>query len=170
MYRYMKNIHVVITMLLKGSRYFVCMVMLFAFIACKPKPSEGVRKPHSVAPSYFNNIPADIEGCACYYSSSLKELQRKQYLFVMDAVDSTAYISLGKRIIKLHLVSTTIQPGTFGNHDHINLYKAPMVKVTIDIKYRKPTGEETWLNTGRIYITDSTGGTSKVDITGECGC
>ncbi len=117
----------------------------------------------------FKNFPDEIDGCSCYFSPSQESFQRHEYLYVAN-FDSLAFISVDKKLIKLKLNSTTRGPETFGDTDHVEIYTGEDYKVTVDIKYKKSSGDETWFNTGTITIENKEGRKTSRTFYGECGC
>jgi hypothetical protein len=120
----------------------------------------------------FTDIPPEIEGCSCYFSESEEKHNLHEYIFVAD-FDSTAFISVDSRLLKLKLVSTGREPMTFGDYDHKDSYESDKYKITVDIKYKdspKEEGDEVWLNTGTITIEDKDGRGKKMNFYGACGC
>lgn len=117
----------------------------------------------------FKKFPNEIDGCSCYFSPSQQGFQRHEYLYVAD-FDSLAFISVDKTLIKLKLVSTTQEPETFGDTNHVKIFTSENYKVTVNVKYKKPNGDETWFNTGTITIETKEGRKTSRTFFGECGC
>ena len=117
----------------------------------------------------FKNVPDEIEGCGCYFSDNEETFKRNEYLFVAS-YDSVAFISIDKKLVRLKMLSTTREPETFGDHDHSDIYSSDKYKVSLDIRYKKSSGEETWLNNGTITIESKDGQKAVKKFFGECGC
>lgn len=117
----------------------------------------------------FSKFPDEIDGCSCYFSPDEQSFERQEYLYVAN-FDSLAFISVDKNLIKLKLISTTREPETFGDTDHVDIYSNNDYKLTLDIKYKKSSGDETWTNTGTITIESKDGRKTTKTFYGECGC
>lgn len=117
----------------------------------------------------FKGFPEEISGCSCYFSETNTKFKNEEFLFVAD-FDSIGFISVNKNIVKLKLVSTTREPNTFGNYDHIDIYKSELYKVTLDIKYKDSTGYEVWWNDGTLSVENKDGKKITKKFVGECGC
>ncbi|MBS1979279.1 MAG: hypothetical protein JST46_18055 [Bacteroidetes bacterium] len=117
----------------------------------------------------FTNIPDEIQGCSCFYSESEDKHLKNEYFFVAG-FDSTAFISIDNKLLKLKLVSTGREPNTFGDNDHTDIYKTDDYQITLDIKYLKQEGDEGWLNTGTITIQSKDGLKEIIKFYGGCGC
>ena len=117
----------------------------------------------------FKKFPEEIDGCSCYFSPSQESFQSHEYLYVAN-FDSLAFISVDKKLIKLKLISKTRVPGTFGDTDQVEIFASENYKVTVDIKYKKPSGDETWYNIGTITIENKKGLKTSRTFYGECGC
>jgi hypothetical protein len=129
-------------------------------------PAKGM---DSLSLDHFKKVPEDIEGCSCYFSETEGKFKSNEYLFAAN-FDSVAYISLGKKLLKLKLLSTGRNPNTFGDKDHVDIYRNNNYKITVDIKYKKSTGEETWWNIGTITVEALDGRKIVKSFVGECGC
>jgi hypothetical protein len=119
----------------------------------------------------FTDIPSEIEGCSCYYSRSEARHNNSEYLFVAD-FDSSGYVSIDNTITKFKLVSTGRQPNSFGDYDHVDIFKTDNYTLTLDIKYKKGGDEEEegWWNEGTITIEDKAGQKTRLTFFGSCGC
>ncbi len=135
----------------------------------KPQTSGIDTTKMSLKISSFKKVPAEIEGCGCYFSADKEKYKQKQYLFAAT-YDSVAYIMVDQKLIRLKMLSTTRKPDTFGDYDHIEIYSSENYKVTVDIKYKKESGDETWTNTGTITIESKQGQKEVKKFFGECGC
>jgi hypothetical protein len=117
----------------------------------------------------FTDIPKEIEGCSCFYSESEEKNLKNEYLFVAG-FDSAAFISIDNKLLKLQLVSTGRKGNSFGDYDHVDVYKTNNYNVTLDIKYLKQQGDEGWLNTGTITVESKDGLKEIIKFFGGCGC
>lgn len=117
----------------------------------------------------FTTLPAEIQGCGCYFSADEEQYKRNAYVFVAG-YDSVAFITLDQKKVRLKMVSSTRNPATFGDYDHVEVYAGDQYKVTVDIKYKKSSGEETWQNEGTITLETNDGQKKVQPFFGECGC
>lgn len=117
----------------------------------------------------FKGIPEEIDGCSCYFSETDQKFENQEYLFVAN-FDSTGFVSVDKKLVKLKLISTEREPNTFGEDDHIDIYNSEHYNVTVDIKYKKSSGDETWWNDGTVTIESKDGQKLTKNFVGECGC
>ncbi|HEY0668715.1 MAG TPA: hypothetical protein VGD22_11090 [Sphingobacteriaceae bacterium] len=140
--------------------------MIF-IIACggqKGKPSAS-----AFTLDNFKGIPKEVQGCSCYFSENELKFKNSEYLFAAG-FDSTGFVSVNSKPIKLKLISTGRDPRTFGDYDHTDIYKSEHYQVTVDIKYKKSNGYETWWNDGTIIIENKDGQKLVKKFVGECGC
>lgn len=117
----------------------------------------------------FNGIPNEIEGCSCYFSKTDQKFKDNVYLFVAG-FDSIGFVSVDKQLVKLKLVSTEREPHSFGDYDHVDNYESDFYKVSIDIKFKNYSGDETWWNYGKIVLERRDGQKTTERFVGECGC
>lgn len=143
--------------------------LLFLIVCGGPMNEKDVTAAHPFSLNSFNNIPPEIDGCSCYFSDTEEKFKQREYIFAAE-FDSAGFISIDNKLVKLNLVSTTRKQGEFGNYDHTDVYGTDQYKVTIDIKYKKTTGEETWWNKGTITIENKDGQKIINKCVGECGC
>jgi hypothetical protein len=117
----------------------------------------------------FTDIPEEIQGCSCFYSESEEKNLKNEYFFVAG-FDSAAFISIDNKLLKLTLVSTGRERHSFGDYDHVDVYKSDNFNVTLDIKYLKQEGDEGWSNTGTITVESKDGLKEIIKFVGGCGC
>jgi hypothetical protein len=129
----------------------------------------AVKGMDSLSLDHFMKVPDDIEGCSCYFSGTEEKFNSNEYLFVAN-FDSIAYISIGKKLLKLKLIFTGRKRNTFGDKDHVDVYSNNNYKITVVIKYKKSTGAETWRNSGTITVERLDGRKIVKNFVGECGC
>lgn len=134
-----------------------------------PIQSENITAPTELSLDYFKGIPDDIDGCSCYFSETDQKFKNEEYLFAAG-FDSTGFVSVNKKLVKLKLVSTEREPNTFGDHDNIDIYNSELYNVIIDIKHEKASGDEVWWNNGTVTIKTKDGEKVIKNFVGECGC
>jgi hypothetical protein len=119
----------------------------------------------------FTDVPREIEGCSCYYSRSEAKHTSSEYFFVSD-FDSSGYVSIENTITKFKLVSTGREPNSFGDYNHVDIFKTDHYTLTLDIKYKKGGDEEDegWWNEGTITIENTAGQKTRYAFFGSCGC
>jgi hypothetical protein len=113
----------------------------------------------------FNDIP---EGCSCYFSESSESFKRHEYLFTASLEDSVCFVSINNKLTKLRLASTERKSIT--SEDHSEIYKTDNYTVTVDVKVKNSTGDETWWNDGAITVQSKDGLKIIKKFVGECGC
>ena len=75
--------------------------------------------------------------------------------------------------LKINGVLTKFTQTDFQEVDSLNAiakYKADHYIMTIESQNGKQNGDETWLKTGKIKLTDQNGKTITKTFYGECGC
>ncbi len=132
-------------------------------------PTEDKPEVQPITIQNFSKYPSNIEGCACYFANNEKFLLAQQYIFVAN-YDSTAYMTINNKQIKFKLESTGREPNTFGDHDHKEVYNSGNFTIEVDIKYKKSTDSEVWIDEGTITITRKGGQMLVTKFYGKCGC
>ena len=70
----------------------------------------------------------------------------------------------------MKLISTGRERNSFGDYDHVDVYKTDNYDVILDVKYLKHEGDEGWLNTGTITVESKDGLKEIIKFVGGCGC
>ena len=130
---------------------------------------ENALKTTKISLDNFTDIPEEIDGCSCYFSETAQQFKNDEYLFAAN-FDSIAFVSVNKKLVKLTLISTTREPDTFGDEDHIDIYKSDIYTVIVAIKYRESSEDEIWWNDGTIRLESRDGQKVVKEFVGECGC
>jgi hypothetical protein len=113
----------------------------------------------------FSTFPPEIDGCSCYFSNDSTEFKKGEYVYMNDY----AQISF----LKINGVLTKFTQTDFKEIDSLNVkakYQNDNYEMTIDVKDGIQNGDETWLKTGIIKLTDKKGKTVTKTFYGECGC
>lgn len=119
--------------------------------------------------SEIKGISEEVQGCGCYFSESKKKFDKELYVFAAD-FDSTAFVSVNNQLVRLQIVSRSVETSALGDQDHVDVYKSDKFKVTVDVKFKKVTGYEAWWNDGTLTIEDNAGKKTVKKFVGECGC
>lgn len=151
--------------------------ILFSIIIClllsacwhMNEPKENKLEAKAITIQEFSKIPSEIDGCSCYFSSNQKAFNQKQYIIVTN-LDSLAFMTIDNQLTKLKLIKSTAEPHAFTDFDHVEIFGNNEYKVTIDIKYKKSSGDETWIDEGSITIKRKDGQKLVTKFYGECGC
>lgn len=120
---------------------------------------------HSLTLDTFSTFPPEIDGCSCYFSNDSNDFKKNEYIYVNDFV-STSFLKINGIMTKFKETS----------HKNVNdryliaKYKSTNYEMTIEIKDGKQNGDETWLQSGTIQITDKKGNSITKKFYGECGC
>ncbi|MXN89720.1 hypothetical protein GR160_00635 [Flavobacterium sp. Sd200] len=112
----------------------------------------------------FSTFPAEIDGCACYYSNNETEFNNGKYIYA-DDYNSNAFVKLNGKMVKLLLTKSDTLPEKRSNE----IFENNDYEVIINTKQ---TGQidETWQSKGTITIMPKKGKAITKPIFGECGC
>lgn len=113
----------------------------------------------------FSTFPAEIDGCSCYFSNDSIAFKKGEYIYINDY----AQISF----LKINGVLIKFTQTAFQEVDSLNViakYKGEEYRMTIEIRDGMQNGDETWLKTGTIKLTNKNGKTITKTFYGECGC
>ena len=113
----------------------------------------------------FSTFPAEIDGCSCYFSNDSSEFKKSHFIYMNDYAQIC--------FVKLNGVLTKFVQIDFKENDsrEINAkYKNDSYEIIIESTGAIQNGDETWLQTGTIKVTDKNGKTITKPFYGECGC
>lgn len=113
----------------------------------------------------FKTFPTEIDGCSCYFSNDSTEFKKGEYIYMNDFAEIS--------FLKINGVLTKFKQTEFKEVDkttRIAKAKSDKYEMSIEIHDGIQSGDETWLTTGTIKLTDKTGKTISKTFYGECGC
>ena len=162
----------------KINTFLLIILLTGVIISCKQKSSDPKNSHISIEHTIitdtvvvvdtlflesFTEFPPQINGCACYFSSSEINFKNKKYIYADDFA-KFAFISLNGKMIKLNLIedkiSDTTTYKTFKNEDY---------EIIIDVKQISEL-DETWQMKGTLTVKLKSGQVIIKNIYGECGC
>lgn len=145
----------------------ICLLLSACWHMNEPKENKPDSQPITIQP--FSKFPSEIDGCSCYFSLNEKAFNQKEYIIVTN-LDSLAFMTINNQLTKLKLIKSSAEPHAFTDFDHIEVFGNKDYNVTIDIKYKKSTDLEVWIDEGTITITRKDGQKLVTKFYGECGC
>jgi hypothetical protein len=113
----------------------------------------------------FSTFPPEIDGCSCYFANNLTEFKNGEYIYINDFAEVS--------FLKVNGVLTKFTQTDYKNVDKTTTMaraKSELYEITIEVKEGKPSGEETWLKSGTIKLSDKNGKSVTKRFYGECGC
>ncbi len=154
-------------------RLTIFTVPIFFALACGQKSSEekislldnSIIADQAITVDTFSVFPPEIDGCSCYFSNDSTELRQDKFIYANDYAETS--------FLKINGVMTKFTQTDFKEIDKENViakYKSDKYEMTIEARDGKQNGDETWLKTGTITLTDKAGRTLTKKFYGECGC
>jgi len=114
----------------------------------------------------FSVIPHEVlEGCGCYYSNDSLEYKQNKFIYA-NGDEESSFLKINGEITKF--TSTDFKQLDDGST--ITNYKSDNYLMTIQSKDGNPIGDEAWLSTGTIKLTNKTGKILMKKFYGICGC
>jgi len=152
---------------------FLTAVTLTFLFACGQRNSDkSATQTTSIKPDEltlsidtFSTFPPEIDGCSCYFSNDSTEFKKGEYIYMNDYAQTS--------FLKINGVLTKFTQTDFKEVDSLNVkakYKSDHYEMTIESKDGIQNGDETWLKTGTIKLTNKKGETVTKTFYGECGC
>ena len=155
------------------KQIFMLLIISFVLLSACGEGNEAMNtlpaKPTEVYKTLsldtFSTFPPEISGCSCYFSSDSIELNGNEYIYMSDGAQ-LSFLKVNGALVKF--TQTNLE-----KLDSINTvikFKSVDYALTVKIKNGQQRGEETWLKTGVITLTDKSGKTVVQNFYGECGC
>jgi hypothetical protein len=152
---------------------FLIAVIVAVMLACGQTDSNGnssqvdklTLDSEAMSIDTFSTFPPEIDGCSCYFSNDSTEFKKREYIYMNDFAQTS--------FLKINGVLTKFTQIEFKEIDSVNVkakYKSNDYEMTIDSKDGMRNGDETWLKTGTIRLTNKKGETLTKTFYGECGC
>ncbi|KQX08878.1 hypothetical protein ASC72_04855 [Flavobacterium sp. Root420] len=113
----------------------------------------------------FSTFPPEIDGCSCYFSNDSLEFKKEKYIYINNFAETS--------FLKVNGILTKFIQTDFKEIDSLNTiakYKSGNLNMTLEVKDGKQNGDETYLKTGKIKLTNNNGKTIIKAFYGECGC
>jgi hypothetical protein len=113
----------------------------------------------------FSTFPPEIDGCSCCFSNDSTEYKKSHYIYMNDYAQ-TCFVKINGTLTKFVQID-------FKENDSREIkakYKNDSYEMTIESKEVIRNGDETWLQTGTIKVTNKKGKTIVKPFYGECGC
>jgi catabolite regulation protein CreA len=158
---------------IKIALTFLTLVSMTIVFACKQNNSN--KKVTQTGNVFFENqvltidtfstFPPEIDGCSCYFSNDSTEFKKEAYIYVNDYAQ-TSFLKINGVVTKF----TQIDYKEIDSGNTNTKYKSNNFELTIESKDGIQNGDETWLKTGTIKLTDENGKTITKSFYGECGC
>ncbi len=151
--------------------YILALSLIFLFACDQRKIHKKEDKLNNILQEQTLNIdtfsifPPEISGCSCYFSNDSLEFKKSEYIYMND-YDKTSFIKINGLLIKF----TQIERREISSHIIIAKFKSDSYVMTIELKDGIQNGDETWLKTGTIKLTNKKGGSITKTFYGECGC
>jgi hypothetical protein len=125
-----------------------------------------LRKEHSLSLDAITDLPAEIDGCSCYFSRNQKVLEKQEYIYVNDLAQ-TSFISVGKKLEKLALKTSSDSTA----ESKFYIYANEKFELKVEIDSVTDLAEELTGMGGNLVLKDlKTGQVSTFPFIGECGC
>ncbi|AFD08600.1 hypothetical protein Solca_3596 [Solitalea canadensis DSM 3403] len=133
----------------------------------KDEQEEGSKESNSLSLTLdsFSSFPPEIEGCSCCFAKDSVAYMKRQYIYMND-FGQTSFLTINGVITKFTQVE-------FKEIDSLNVkakYESDNYEMIIESKDGIQNGDETWLKTGTIKLSDKNGKIITTTFYGECGC
>ena len=109
-------------------------------------------------------MPAEVEGCSCYFSENKEQFGNEKYVYV-DDYGKNAYFKLDQEMIKIPIKEDGFEPANFSKNFENADYKVSITGTKIDEM------DETMMFQGKMTVENiKSGEITSTPIYGECGC
>ena len=136
---------------------------LDATVTVPETASDTIKVDSGLKPESFP-MPAEVEGCSCYFGENKEQFENENYVYV-DDYGKNAYFKLGGKIIKIPIKEDGFEPENFSKNFENADYKVSITGRKINEM------DETMMFQGSMTVENiKTGEKSTSPIYGECGC
>ena len=109
-------------------------------------------------------MPAEVEGCSCYFATNKTGYENEKYVYV-DDYGKSAYIKIDGKTIKIPMQEDDLDPSNFTKNIENSDYKINLSGKKIDEM------DETMMFQGTMTVENKkTSHRFSTPIYGECGC
>jgi hypothetical protein len=155
-----------------SPKYLTIVTSTFLFACGQSNSSKSVSQAENIRSNLqgltidnFSTFPPEIDGCSCYFSNDSTEFKKGEYVYMNDYAQTS--------FLKINGILTKFTQIDFKEIDSLNvkaIYKSDNYEMTIESKDGIQNGDETWLKTGTIKLSNKKGQTITKKFYGECGC
>ena len=152
--------------------YYKLSLTTFVFIgiiACSNNTEIEKQLTDEIMITSIDQLPDDIEGCACYLSKDDSTFNNGEYIFASNN-DRICYMSVNNKLNRFRMTETNHEPFTFKDCDVIESYSNEQYDVKINSHFEDSTSYESWMFNGDILIKRKDGEEATVKFVGVCGC
>ena len=109
-------------------------------------------------------MPAEVEGCSCYFAKNKEDYENEKYIYV-DDYGKNAFIKTAGEMIKIPMTDGDFEPHNFRKNKENSNYKVTLTGKKINEM------DETMMFQGEMNVENKkTGDQYFTPIYGECGC
>lgn len=113
----------------------------------------------------FTDVPPEIDGCSCLFSSDSLDFKNNRYLYANDFAE-VAFMKINGITVKFKQVSHQEKDSL----STFTIYRAEDLEMSIETKQTKKIDYEVMEETGTITVKRSDGQAITKTIYGVCGC
>jgi hypothetical protein len=132
-------------------------------------PEKTIEEP-TFSIDIFSEFPAEIDGCSCYFSKNETDFKaRKKYSYV-DNYEKTAFVKIDGTLIKFVQTNSEMITETHYKNTYKSENTSQPYTLETDTERENQNGDETFLYTGTLKVTNQEGKSVSESFIGECGC
>ncbi|WP_338789864.1 hypothetical protein [Bernardetia sp. MNP-M8] len=118
----------------------------------------------------FSDFPPEIDGCSCYFSKNEADFKGGKKYSYMDNYEKIAFVKIDGVLVKFvqtnsEMVTETHYKNTYKSENATHNYT-----LETETERESQNGDETFLYTGTLKVTNQEGKSVKESFIGECGC
>jgi len=144
---------------------FLLPLLLPFIIACGPGKLKNTDDDQVLTIDTFSDFPPEIYDCICIFSNNEIDFKNESYIYMND------YAQLS--FLKINGVLTKFIQTESKKIDSLNTiekFSSDDYEITVYTKHGEQNGDESWLYTGKIELTNKSGKLITKNFYGECGC
>ncbi|WP_375563119.1 hypothetical protein ACE193_11485 [Bernardetia sp. OM2101] len=130
---------------------------------------EIIEKP-AFSIDVFSDFPPEIDGCSCYFSKNEADFKEGSKYSYMDNYEKTAFVKIDGILVKFMQTNSEMITETHYKSTYKSENAAQNYTLETDTERESQNGDETFLYTGTLKVTNQEGKSVSESFIGECGC
>jgi hypothetical protein len=141
--------------------YFLLLTILLSTSFKTEDSNESIK----IEAFTFSEVPKKIVGCSCYFAKDSIAFKKQQFIYLNDYA-KISFMKLNGEVIEFSMSDFHSDEGK----RTISKYPSKNYNLEIQVKSGPQNGDETWIKTGSIQVSDKKGNKAIINFFGECGC
>ncbi|WP_162926905.1 hypothetical protein [Flavobacterium psychrotrophum] len=131
----------------------------------EPEKTTAIPEMPALLLTSFTDVPSEIDGCSCLFSSDSLDFKNNRYLYANDFAE-IAFMKINGTMVKFKQVSHQEKDSLSA----FTTYRAKDLEMSIETRQTRKINYEVMEETGTITVKRSDGQAITKTVYGVCGC